>query len=188
MPANCRRGRPQGQCHRKQTTSMRTSETSDVRFRCGRRSTGVRSRDGDLSRGSIEARVKRWGKSPPRTRQRGRQGKPHREQDRIGAARARKSSGLFRTSRPGWLREASSNGRPRRMAATWAKARHTEPGLQADWHLLLLRSTRPAGHIRRPIVDESFIVNDRLTLPSLEWGPRRWAFASPAATGRRAPE
>ena len=32
-------------------------------------------------------RVKGWGKSPPRTRQRGRHGKPHREQDRIGTAR-----------------------------------------------------------------------------------------------------
>ena len=72
------------------------------------------------SGGSRRVRVKRWGKSPPRTRQRGRHGKPHREQDRIGAARARTSPGLFRTSRPGWLREASSNGRPRRMAATWA--------------------------------------------------------------------
>lgn len=87
-----------------------------------------------LLRGAIGVRVKRWGKSPPRTRQRGRHGKPHREQDRIGAARARKSSSLFRTSRPGWLREASGNGRPRRMAATWGQPRHTEPGLQADWH------------------------------------------------------
>lgn len=77
-----------------------------------------RSPSGD-SRG---VRVKRWGKSPPRTRQRGRHGKPHREQDRIGAARARKSSSLFRTSRPGWLREASGNGRPRRMAATWGES------------------------------------------------------------------
>ena len=32
-------------------------------------------------------RVKRWGKSPPRDRQRKRHGKPHREQDRIGTAR-----------------------------------------------------------------------------------------------------
>ena len=35
------------------------------------------------------ARVKRCGKSAPRDRQRNRHGKPHREQDRIGAARAR---------------------------------------------------------------------------------------------------
>ena len=32
-------------------------------------------------------RVKGWGKSPPRARQRDRHGKPHREQDRIGMAR-----------------------------------------------------------------------------------------------------
>ena len=35
-----------------------------------------------------QARVKRWGKSPPRTRRRGRHGKPHREQDQEGIARA----------------------------------------------------------------------------------------------------
>jgi hypothetical protein len=34
----------------------------------------------------LRARVKRCGKSAPRFRQRRRQGKPHREQDRIGAA------------------------------------------------------------------------------------------------------
>ena len=33
-------------------------------------------------------RVKGWGKSPPRGRQRTRHGKPHREQNRIGTARA----------------------------------------------------------------------------------------------------
>ena len=33
------------------------------------------------------ARVKGWGKSPPRTQQCGRHGKPHREQNRIGMAR-----------------------------------------------------------------------------------------------------
>ncbi len=33
------------------------------------------------------ARVKRWGKSPPRDRQRERHGKPHREQSRIGTTR-----------------------------------------------------------------------------------------------------
>ncbi len=37
--------------------------------------------------------VKRWGKSPPRERQRKRHGKPHREQCQIGTAR-RKAGGL----------------------------------------------------------------------------------------------
>src|SRR6266851_55665 len=40
------------------------------------------------------ARVKRWGKSPPRDRQRKRHGKPHREQDQIGAARRATGSGV----------------------------------------------------------------------------------------------
>ena len=59
VPVNGRRGRPQGKCHREQT----------ARTPCG----------------LLAARVKRWGKSPPRFRQRGRHGKPHREQGRIGA-------------------------------------------------------------------------------------------------------
>jgi hypothetical protein len=62
VPANCRRGRPQGKCHRKQTARA-------PRFVPG-----------------PWARVKRCGKSAPRPWQQGRQGKPHREQDRIGAA------------------------------------------------------------------------------------------------------
>ena len=36
---------------------------------------------------ALKARVKRWGKSPPRFRQRKRHGKPHREQCRIGVKR-----------------------------------------------------------------------------------------------------
>ena len=43
---------------------------------------------------SQPARVKRWGKSPPRDRQRKRHGKPHREQDQIGAARRATGSGV----------------------------------------------------------------------------------------------
>ena len=39
-------------------------------------------------------------KSPPPPRQRGRHGKPHREQDRIGAARS-ESSGWFPSQPPG---------------------------------------------------------------------------------------
>ena len=88
MPGNARRGRPQGKCHRKQTA-------------------------GPLG---CPARVKGCGKSAPRPRQRGRHGKPHREQNRIGAARdAQAFPGPFPGRRPGWLLEASSNGRPRGM-------------------------------------------------------------------------
>ena len=45
-----------------------------------------------------EARVKRCGKSAPRFRQRKRHGKPHREQNRIGTARERKSPALVRAA------------------------------------------------------------------------------------------
>jgi hypothetical protein len=62
VPGNARRGRPQGQCHREQTATP--SETKRA------------------------VRVKGCGKSAPRDRQRERHGKPHREQNRIGMARA----------------------------------------------------------------------------------------------------
>ncbi len=84
------------------------------------------------SGGSRGVRVKRWGKSPPRTRQRGRHGKPHREQDRIGAARA--SAQSFPDQSPGLVargvrqRASQTNGRH-----VGREPRHTEPGLQADW-------------------------------------------------------
>ena len=57
--------------------------------------------------------MKGCGKSAPRTRQRGRHGKPHREQDRIGAARPPspqrdgRGSSAFPRRRSGWSREAS---------------------------------------------------------------------------------
>jgi hypothetical protein len=54
----------------------------------------------------------KWcGKSAPRSRQRERHGKPHREQDQIGTAR-----NPFPDSRPGRSREAMGNHRPRGMA------------------------------------------------------------------------
>jgi len=61
VPGNARRGRPQGKCHRKYTAGP-PRETARA------------------------ARVKRCGKSAPRCRRRRRQGKPHREQDQVGAA------------------------------------------------------------------------------------------------------
>jgi hypothetical protein len=99
MPANGRRGQPQGQCHRKQTARARPIRASNLVPR---------------------ARAKRCGKSAPRPWQQGRQGKPHREQDRIGAAAMcgilvpphRKD---FPSCRPGWSREARRKARPRRM-------------------------------------------------------------------------
>jgi hypothetical protein len=65
------------------------------------------------------ARVKGCGKSAPRRRQRRRHGKPRREQDRIGATRARqRAQARLRARCSGWLHEAASNGRPRGMADT----------------------------------------------------------------------
>ena len=114
MPANSRRGRPQGKCHRKQTAIPH-------------------------GKPSATARVKRCGKSAPRPWQQGRQGKPHREQDRIGAVgRARKRRGR------GHSRPAARVGRVRRavtcvpeewlLIARWRPHQaRTEPGLQAVW-------------------------------------------------------
>ena len=93
VPGNARRGRPQGKCHRKYTAGPS-------------RNTGR------------AARVKRCGKSAPRRRQRRRQGKPHREQDQVGAAGiplAGMPGGPSRR-RSGRSHEALGNGRPRGMA------------------------------------------------------------------------
>ena len=88
VPANGRRGRPQGKCHREQSAGARVRPPP--------------------------ARVKRCGKSAPRPWQQGRQGKPHRVQDRIGAAVPR-GTGAFPLRRPGRSREARREARPRGM-------------------------------------------------------------------------
>ena len=67
---------------------------------------------------SGKVRVKRCGKSAPRGRQRARQGKPRREQNRIGMARMGNHPRLLQPRRPGWLLEAAGNSRPRGMAVT----------------------------------------------------------------------
>src|SRR5262249_36380925 len=72
------------------------------------------------------ARVKRCGKSAPRGRQRQRHGKPHREQNRIGAARGSATAEhprSVRTSRPGRLLDAPGNRRRRGMAVTHGATR-----------------------------------------------------------------
>ena len=62
------------------------------------------------------ARVKRCGKSAPRRWQQRWQGKPHREQDRIGMARAARRRGLrprvSTRDHPGWLLEAGCEPGP----------------------------------------------------------------------------
>ena len=84
------------------------------------------------------ARVKRCGKSAPRPWQQGWQGKPHREQDRIGAAGGRETvdAGAFPPCRPGWSREVRCETHRRGMVVAVLRKRcRTEPGLQAVWHL-----------------------------------------------------
>ena len=110
VAANGRRGRPQGKCHREETAGA-----------------------GQL----VQARVKRCGKSAPRLRQRRRHGKPHREQDRIGAARVLgatlASSAILAAARVGCSRHGAI-----RAPEEWPSRRYplqTEPGLQAGWQL-----------------------------------------------------
>ena len=130
VPGNARRVKAQGQCNRERPPKP-----------------GVAG----FPRETRPARVKRWGKSPPRTRQRGRHGKPHPEQDQIGAARPGESPGTSVSGPPPgsvardrqqWRSERNGRRRP----ATGA----TEPGLQAVWRFsLLLPQSRQTGAARR---------------------------------------
>src|SRR4029453_14998342 len=69
-----------------------------------------------------QARVKRWGKSPPRDRQRKRHGKPHREQDQIGATRRATGSGV----------SASSSGSVARGVRQRTSQRNGHPSPQGE--------------------------------------------------------
>ena len=106
MPVNDRRGRPQGKCHREQTAGQ-------ARFRAA----------------TSQARVKRWGKSPPRDRQRKRHGKPHREQDQIGAARRATGTRVSAPS-PGSVargarqRASQRNGHPSPPRFAWGRGQN----------------------------------------------------------------
>lgn len=124
--------------------------------------------------GSGRVRVKGCGKSAPRGRQRSRHGKPHREQDRIGAGRLMGNHGPTGVSacRPGWSREATGDRRPRGMAIPRPAVRKdtgpgTEPGLQAICRFSPAspssgRAASPGRLLMSP--DE----NKRKTMPSSE--------------------
>jgi hypothetical protein len=89
VPGNARRGRPQGKCHREQTAKP----------------------------GNRQARVKGCGKSAPRTRQRERHGKPHREQDQVGTAAGQPAGGFSASpsgsvARGAWRQASQRNGHP----------------------------------------------------------------------------
>ena len=98
VPDNVRRGGPFGGSLRDSATEKRPPRARSVQ---------------------PAARVKRCGKSAPRFRRRKRHGKPHREQDRIGTARAFGPRSV-RTSRSGRLHDAPGNRRARGMAVTFA--------------------------------------------------------------------
>ena len=80
--------------------------------------------------------MKGWGKSPPRTWQQGRHGKPRLEQDQIGTSRGL-ARGVHRLRCPGRSREPISNGRSRGMIVAAFRS-GTKPGLQAVWHIFYL--------------------------------------------------
>jgi hypothetical protein len=101
----------------------------------------------EARKGRRRVRVKGWGKSPPRSRQRERHGKPHREQDRIGAARG---FGLRQVSGPA-ARVGCARRRATGVPEEWPSrgaSRHTEPGLQASWHNYSSGSSSPASMAR----------------------------------------
>ena len=79
--------------------------------------------------------VKRWGKSPPRTWQQGRHGKPHPEQCRIGASGGQSGNGRHRRDasarRPGLAAKARRQRRDQRNGHPGGFGPRTEPGLQA---------------------------------------------------------
>ena len=105
-----------------------------------------------LRRAGRAARVKWCGKSAPRRWQRRRQGKPHREQDQVGAAGAPErfgAPGEPSRRRSGRSHEALGDERPRGLAIPVFRqlpGGGTEPGLHAVWrHLLVDRSADRIG-------------------------------------------
>lgn len=116
VPGNARAGKPDGKRHREQSARH------------------------------VRVRVKRWGKSPPRSWQQGRHGKPHREQCRIGASRRLippgiSRQGCFSPRGPGWQLEPVGDGGSRGMVIAFRKE-GTESGLQAVRAYRLSRGPR----------------------------------------------
>ena len=105
-----------------------------------------------------EARVKGWGKSPPRRRQRRRHGKPRQEQCRIGTARASskdRARGFSRPGGPGWLHEPVGDGGPRGMAVG-DSGRHRirltgHPRASSPWDVMGRKPIRRPFRARGPV-------------------------------------
>jgi hypothetical protein len=81
-----------------------------------------------------KVRVKWCGKSAPRAWQHGRHGKPHWEQNRIGATQGKPWIRLRIVARVGCLSRPATAGREEWPSRAQLPARLTEPGLQAGWH------------------------------------------------------
>jgi len=143
--------RPGGRCHREAAEESPGSTGIRCRLTAGggdpRDSATENKPPAQGPRGTRRARAKRCGKSAPRPWQQGRQGKPHREQDRIGTAVSARAQGHFRLAvRVGRVRRAA-----RRVPEEWssrANGARTEPGLQAVWRRLLTLPVRPLAGAR----------------------------------------
>ena len=130
----------------------------------GHRESATESRpltDAFLSGFGSAARVKGCGKSAPRWRQRQRHGKPHPEQDRIGAARlsARTDRRVSRwIARVGRWSLAARQGREEWLPAPPRPEKDTggvtEPGLQAPRRI----RTRARDHSRARFAKSGFLI------------------------------
>lgn len=123
VPVKDRRAQAQGKCHREQTATAPQGPA---------------------------ARVKRWGKGPPRFQQWRRHGKPHREQGRIGRAGSAMAQG-FPPRPPGWPREARGDAGSRGMVAQAPRGAgqnpaYRPPGTTISLPFIQLRIARPQRH------------------------------------------
>jgi len=136
VPANCRRGRPQGQCHRKQTARAPTIGL--------RRSTGRPAGKGETVRQKRTAPLATGaaGQTPPGARP-NRGGRRHGTKTHFVPMAAE----AFPPRRPGWSREACREARPRGMAVS------CDPG-KPGWHGQN-PAYRPSGAITPPGVVSS---------------------------------
>lgn len=113
----------------------------------------------------LTARVKGCGKSAPRPRQRGRHGKPHREQGRIGAAggvtRKRDGRGGIPApppglaARSGWRHPLQRNGRPVPVRRGGQNPAYRPPGATCFPHPIHGVVPRPLYHVTQSTVARS---------------------------------
>ena len=121
-------------------------------------------------------RVKRWGKSPPRTGQPGRHGKPHPEQCRIGASRGKvrrpgatppetSARDASAQERPGWQLDPASNSGARGMVIQGGKPPGQNPAYRpsAQFSTTETKGALPPRAARSP--PGYFSLNDGNSMP-----------------------